>query len=70
MNMILEKLNIRLHQLYNLLKFIRNQIDIEALQLNRNNLFEILAKIRHENYQHCLSNLTIFTMKILFLNSF
>jgi len=47
---ILQGLKIELDQLYNLLKYIRNNIDISTLRMNENNLVPILKKIYDDQY--------------------
>ncbi len=47
---ILNKLNIRLHTLYNLLKFIRHNMDVLSLDINENNLVDKLFNIYHNKY--------------------
>ncbi|CAF2059862.1 unnamed protein product [Rotaria magnacalcarata] len=47
---ILCNLDLQIHDLYNLLKFIRNKMDLPSLELTKDNLINVLFRIYHNNY--------------------
>ncbi len=47
---IKEKLVIHLFQLYNLLKFMRNNMDVRSLNMNKDNVVDIIANVYKTNY--------------------
>lgn len=47
---ILCRLNIQIHELYNLLKFVRHKMDLPSLKLNKDNLIDVLFRIYHNSY--------------------
>lgn len=47
---IMNKLQIKIHDLYNLLKFIRHKINLSSLELNDQNIIDILSNVYMNNY--------------------
>jgi hypothetical protein len=43
---ILKQTGTQLYDLYNVLKFARNEIDLDALQINRKNVVETIKQLR------------------------
>ncbi len=47
---IMNKLQIKIDELYNLLKFIRHKINLSSLELNDQNIIDILSNVYMNNY--------------------
>ncbi len=47
---IMTRLDIKIYQLYNLLKYFRNNVDIPSLNMNQANAANIIVKIHDTDY--------------------
>lgn len=55
-NQVTQQFKVPWHELYNMLKFIRNKMDASSLNMNKDNAVDIIGKIYNNDYLNITVN--------------